>query len=167
MSKKDDIPAALDHVLYEIQMLLHALLAIGLRREKAILDGSGWLEVFAIHARNLNEFFGKQTGYPSDMKPNHFVAWDYSCYAFDNDLQTRANKQVAHLTYERETPEEKTGWAVCKIFESLQAPSLVFLKAVRAVDEMMNYKDNRSRTEELLVFLPRIRITDDKIIVMS
>lgn len=170
MSKKDDLPAALDHVLYEMQMLVRAFLVLVFRSEKSPMDDieySAWLEVFAIHARNLNEFFGRQDGRDSDMKPGHFVTWDYSRYAFNNDLHTRANKQVAHLTYDREAPEEKTGWTVGKIFEALQASSLVFLKAVKVVEELMNYKSNRDRTEGLLVALPKIYITHDKVMVMS
>jgi len=73
--KRDNKPAALDHALYEIEMLAHSLQALcrpGVPRSR---DGSGWLEVFAIHARNLNEFFAKEEEKGGYMKPHHFAAF--------------------------------------------------------------------------------------------
>jgi len=114
MRKRDDKPAALDHALYEIEMLAAALVAL-CRPGLSGADGSGWMEVFAIHSRNLNEFFGQNDPGGGYMKPSHFVEWTQS-YAFDTNLARRASSQVAHLTYDREKPEEKTQWSFECIF---------------------------------------------------
>lgn len=154
--KRDDKPAALDHVLYEIQMLAHPLIALSRSGVSASQDGSGWLEVFAIHARNLNEFFSEGEERGGYMKPHHFVTWTYS-YTFDTQLARRASAQIAHLTYDRERPEEKTPWPFKAHFTMLREPSLDFLQAVFAVDSLMSYHANRRRTEALISILPQIR----------
>ncbi len=153
--KKDDKPAALDHALYEIEMLSHALLALCRPGIAPGADGSAWLEVFAIHARNLNEFFAKEEEGGGLMKPHHFVSWTYP-YAFDAKLARRASSQIAHLTYDRERPEEKTSWPFQQHFTTLREQSLAFLRAVRVVDALMAYHANRARTDRLLDVLPRI-----------
>jgi len=154
MRKREDKPAALDHVLYEMQMLifsLHALSRPGLSRA----DVSGWLEVFAIHARNLNEFFDPQNSGGAYMRPDHFVPWAHS-YQFDRDLAGRASAQIAHLTYSRERPEEKTEWPFEKHFTALRTPSMDFLAAVKQVESLMAYHDNRLRTDWLLQAFPGV-----------
>jgi hypothetical protein len=154
--KLHDKPAALDHALYEIEMLTHALLALNRLGVATTADGSGWLEVFAVHARNLNEFFAKEEERGVYMKPHHFVMWTYS-YTFDSSLARRASSQVAHLTYDRERPEEKTSWPFAEHFRSLREQVLPFLQAVEKVDSQMAYQSNRARTQALLNLLPRIR----------
>lgn len=154
--KRDDKPAALDHALYEIEMLTHALIALNRPGIAPTADGSGWLEVFAIHARNLNEFFAKEEDRGGYMKPHHFVSWTYS-YTFDIALARRASSQVAHLTYDRERPEEKTPWPFAAHFISLRDQVLPFLQAVEKNDALMAYHSNRARTHALLDVLPKIR----------
>jgi hypothetical protein len=148
--------------LYEIEMLTNALLAL-CRPNLPPSDVSGWLEVFAIHARNLNEFFAKKDCGGAYMKPDHFVTWTYS-YAFDTDLVRRASSQVAHLTYDRERPEEKTPWPFERNFKALREPSLVFLRAISTVEPLMAYHTNKARTEALLAILPRIRFPGDELL---
>jgi hypothetical protein len=160
MRKKDDKPAALDHALYEIEMLTHALLALCRPGIPPTPDGSGWLEVFAIHARNLNEFFAKEKESGGNMKPHHFVPWNYP-YVFDKKLARRASSQIAHLTYDRERPEEKTPWPFATHFKSLREQSIAFLYAVTSVEALMAYRSNRTRTQRLLDLLPRIRFEED------
>jgi len=160
MRKKEDKPAALDHALYEIEMLAHSLLALNRPGVPPSPDGSGWLEVFAIHARNLNEFFAKTEEKGGYMKPHHFVPWTYP-YVFDSKLARRASSQIAHLTYDRERPEEKTPWPFKPHFKSLCEQSLTFLRAVVSVESLMTYHANRARAEALLDLLPRIRFEGD------
>jgi hypothetical protein len=161
MRKKDDKPAALDHTLYEIEMLTHALLALCRPGVPATADGSCWLEVFAIHARNLNEFFAKEEEGGGYMKPHHFVpSWTYR-YVFDTKLARRASSQIAHLTYDRDRPEEKTPWPFAPHFKSLRAQALSFLKAVTSDEALMAYHSNRARTQRLLDILPRIHFEGD------
>jgi hypothetical protein len=160
MRKKDDKPAALDHALYEIEMLAHSLLALCRPGVPLNRDGSGWLEVFAIHARNLNEFFAKGQEGGGYMKPHHFVAWTYR-YVFDTKLARRASSQIAHLTFDRERPDEKTPWPFEQNFKALREPALAFLRSVVVVDSLMAYHANRQRTEDLIALLPLIRFEGD------
>ena len=154
MKKRHDRPAALDHVLYEMQMLIHPLHALS-RAGLHPSDASGWLEVFAIHARNLNEFFDPKNPGKSYMRPDHFVEWSYA-YGFDRGLTGRASAQVTHLTYSRERPEEKTPWPFEKHFTALRGPSLRFLEAVVQIESLMVYHQNRARTIWLLRAFPGI-----------
>ena len=158
--KKEDKPAALDHVLYEIGMLAHSLLALNRPGIAPSPDGSGWLEVFAIHARNLNEFFAEGEEKGGYMKPHHFVPWTYT-YVFDSKLARCASSQIAHLTYDRERPEEKTPWPFERHFKSLREQALMFLRAVVLVEALLTYHENRARTKALLDLLPRIRFEGD------
>jgi uncharacterized protein YqgQ len=152
--KRSDKPAALDHVLYEIEMLTHSLIAL-YANGYSTPQKNAWLECFAIHARNLNEFFGKTAAGKSYMQPGHFVPWK-SSYTFNSDLARRASAHMAHLIYDRERPEEKAPWPIPEIFKSLREPSLAFLRAVAADRPLMAYDRNRERTESLLAELPKI-----------
>jgi len=155
MKKRDDKPAALDHVLYEMEMLVFSLHVLS-RRGLSTNDGSGWLEVFAIHARNLNEFFAPTDPGGAYMRPDHFVPWTFS-YQFDADLARRASAQIAHLTYDRERPEEKTPWPFEQHFTALRPPSVQFVTAVMQVESLMAYPKNRARAAVLLQAFPTVR----------
>lgn len=153
--RQADKPAALDHALYEMEMLIVALLALS-RPGISPADGSGWLEVFAIHARNLNEFFGPRSPGDEYMRPDDFVPWIYA-YAFDGRLAGRASAQIAHLTYNRERPEEKSPWPFETHFLELRTPAIEFLTAVTSVESLMDYQQNRARAAALLDTFPKIR----------
>jgi hypothetical protein len=155
VSKRNNKPAALDHALYEM-IMLHLSLPPLFDPSLQPVMRSGWLEVFAIHARNLNEFFGTKRRWAEDMRPEDFISgWSHG-YAFDSEIKDRADKQVAHLTYQRETPEEKTNWPVARILTNLRVPCLDFLRAVHTQKDLMGYNDNQVRTEMLLRELPKI-----------
>jgi len=88
------------------------------------------------------------------------VPWTYR-YVFDSKLDVRASSQIAHLTYDRERPEEKTPWPFEQNFKALREQSLDFLRAVVSVNLLMSYHANRARAEALLDLLPRIRFEGD------
>jgi hypothetical protein len=151
MQRKQASPADLDHVLYEIEMLSEGLKALHTRSAAPGADHNAWIESFAIHARNLNDFFGKKPrgGY---MKPDHFVK-DWGSYAFEKKIERRASNQIAHLTYDREGQQEKTRWPAKEFLNDLRKPCLSFLKAVAKVDALMAYDKNKQRTEALIALL--------------
>lgn len=154
MRKRDNKPAALDHVLYEMVMLVNSLSMLS-RPSLPAVESSGWLEVFAVHSRNLNEFFGDMGDGGGHMKPSHFFpTWNHS-YTLNKDLIRRANSQVAHLTYDRETPEQKTSWPLHPFFSALKEPCIDFLRKANADSELMAYKNNQARTTELLEALSK------------
>lgn len=154
MGKQKDKAAALDHVLYEIEMLANALITLT-RPNLSALERNVWIEVFAVHARNLNEFFCKKDFGKSYMKPSHFVLWQYD-YTLDNDLAKRASAHVTHLTYDREVPGKKTPWLVDNFFIPLQKQSIRFLNSVSQNESLMLFQNNRTRTAQLSGLLLRI-----------
>src|SRR5690242_4290830 len=103
-----NMAAELHHVLYEIKMLTRALLELS---NPNLPNGFGnaWMESFAIHARNLNEFFGLKKKHEEYMRAVDFIEWSIP-YHFNRKLNARASEQVAHLTFNRENPEKKTNW---------------------------------------------------------
>jgi hypothetical protein len=152
-----DKPAALDHVLYEMEMLRYALPRIRAASERG--EKNCFMEAFAIHARNLNEFFQKPPEHKTKarkhkhpvMKPHHFISeWQYHLYKSDGNLFERASTQVAHLTYNRESPDEKTEWLFGEIFSGLREPMETFLPRIWEVDPFMAYDRNRARTKQLM-----------------
>lgn len=150
--KLQDQPAALDHALYEIEMLIFC--AHKLRSFGPGWDGSALLESFAVHARNLDEFFGNEKEVNGYMKPGHFVpSWDYG-YRSDVALIRRASAQVSHLTYDRQTPQEKTAWDCPSITQRLLIPARQFLECVARDQALMAYQNNRERTLALLKLIP-------------
>ncbi len=154
MKKTPDKGAALDHVLYEIEMLTHALFVL-VNPNVVGHDRNAWIEVFAIHARNLNECFSGAVSGKAYMRPFDFVVWNFP-YQFDSQIACRASAQVAHLTYDREVPGEKTPWLIDKMFEPLRKASLRFLEQVVCVESLMSFQRNHERCKALLEFLPRI-----------
>ncbi len=155
MAKPRDHAAALDHVLYEIEMLTYSVLSLA----SGNLDGLSqnvWIEIFAIHARNLNEFFGAQKDVGAYMRPSHFVTWEYD-YSENNSLARRASAHVSHLTYDREIPGKKTQWATTEYFFPLQAQSLRFLGLISGVESYMAFQNNRTRTAKLIELLGSIK----------
>lgn len=155
-TEAEKMAAELHHVLYEMKMLTHAIFALS-ERNLPNDYRNAWMESFAIHARNLNEFFGHKKKHKQYMRAVDFVEWN-DPYKIDWKLNDRASEQVAHLTFNREGPEEKTDWDFKGIYESLRALSMKFLMAVAADETLMAWGDNRQQTEELLSFLPRIAI---------
>ncbi len=116
-----------------------------------------WIEVFAIHARNLNEFFCKKGFGKAYMKPDHFVTWKFD-YVFDESLARRASAHVAHLTYDREIPGKKTPWFLDAFFIPLQKQCMRFLELIAQNDALMAFQYNKARTDNLLNQLGRIQI---------
>jgi hypothetical protein len=152
MNKKGHQPAALDHIIYEMEMLFVSLCMV-CRPEMDSNQRTAWMEVFAIHARNLDEFFRPGEESKGRMKSHKFHTWKVP-YNKDTYILDRANSQIAHLNYNRETPEEKSGWDFKRVFEHLRNPCIEFLEGVMLDDDMMAYQNNRSRLEDIL---PRLR----------
>lgn len=139
-------------------MLTHSLFVL-IQGELSSSDRNAWIEVFAIHSRNLNEFFARKDSGGAYMRPDHFVQWLYD-YSFDSGLARRASSQVAHLTYDREVPGKKTPWVIDEYFFPLRNQAVRFLQEILSVPELMSFQRNRERTMSLLDFLPRIRIEE-------
>jgi hypothetical protein len=123
-----------EHLLYELQ--LFRWIAENLPRD----DGfplSALLESFAIHLRNLVDFFYTQ---PVNARNDDLVAADF----FDPpsawnpggipkslaDARERANKEVSHITYRRKSGSDPTKpWPVSDLFDEVYAVSTEFAAA--------------------------------------
>jgi len=112
-----------EHIQYEYDMLLWSARLLAFYKPEAINGAIGWtvhnglLNTFSIHARNLVQFLypskNKKDRNPTDISIKNFVS-ETDIVEFRSPMpelltfvNTKANKQVAHLTtnrieYERE-----------------------------------------------------------------
>jgi hypothetical protein len=127
---------AVGHIVYEIMMFngtnMKLQTGVSDQFEKNIL-----LESFAIHCRNLFDFFYKKRKYVDDI-----VAYDYISQKKQfihertktrilKNLTEKANKQVAHLTYKRNNYNRRTkGWSVGIIAINMNNTIVAFLKCL-------------------------------------
>ncbi|MGD0221642.1 MAG: hypothetical protein ABSF71_04840 [Terriglobia bacterium] len=118
--KEQELQQASVHVKYELDML--AATISFLSKDPGGTDQATWnayLESFVLHLRNLIDFF-----YPSkkpkadDILAEHYVTnvalWNAHRPVKTNFLreaETKANKQVAHLTYTRLAADKNWSWA--------------------------------------------------------
>jgi hypothetical protein len=120
-----------EHLLYEFHIFWWV--AENLAREKGFLL-SALLESFAIHLRNLIDFFYTQ---PENARNDDLVAADF----FDSpgawnlgqipkplcDARKRANKEISHITYKRKCAMDPTKpWPVADLFEEIHAVAQKF-----------------------------------------
>lgn len=143
-----NLPDALDHVLYEFKMLE----LTGRRLCEVRSPGetmSVYLESFIIHARCIDEFFCARTDARNKMRPCHFVD-DYPCKSEEHTHIRRMHNEVAHLSYDRKRPEGRADWPVKAVALPLFSVCLDFLRKIEAIDDLMAFADNRTRTKALL-----------------
>lgn len=79
------------------------------------------IEVFALHLRNLLDFFAPRSLRKTDVSAQHlFGGWespDLNIYL--TEARRMADKHVAHLTVERTSDPDMKSWAVEPIVRSL------------------------------------------------
>jgi len=107
------------HVEYEIRKLIETHNAL-VRDEVSEELHDPVLESFAVHTRNLIEFFYDRVKWPTDARAEHFFSdpakWKKLAGEKPPDFEeakAKVDKQISHLTYDRVglTQEEK-GWLV-------------------------------------------------------
>ena len=95
---------------------------------------SALLESFAIHLRNLIDFFYTP---PGKARDDHLVAADFfdSPTAWDPgaitkslaDARERANKEISHITYKRKSATDQTKpWPVAGLFKEVHSVAQKF-----------------------------------------
>ncbi|MGA2300734.1 MAG: hypothetical protein ABSG77_08565 [Candidatus Acidiferrum sp.] len=120
-----------EHLLYELHIF--RWVAENLPPEKGFLL-SALLESFAIHLRNLIDFFYTQ---PGKARNDDLVAADFfdSPGAWDpgaipkslEDARERANKEISHVTYKRKTATDPTKpWPVGDLFKEVHSVAQKF-----------------------------------------
>jgi len=102
-----------EHILYEVWMFYQTLIL--LKTAKRQIEINILLDAYAVHARNLFDFF-----YPDKKnRPDDMIIYDFIDRAiiFNRNktskkdllfIRKKANKQVAHLTYARNRYSLKT-----------------------------------------------------------
>ena len=127
---------ATEHLFYEVWMFYKTLFL--LRQPRNQIEINILLDAFAVHARNLFNFF-----YPkNNLKPDDMIVTDYLAKprVFDlsktkkSDLRfivKKANKQVTHLTYARNRYSQKTKpWPFVEIGQKMHKTLSSFYNAL-------------------------------------
>src|SRR3989304_9955978 len=126
-----------EHLAYEIQTLWHATSILNSLARQPIdhwfttAIRNVYLDSFAIHARVLHDFLFSLRPIDDDIVALHYVEnWASICppkTPLLNTLPTKANKQVAHLTYKRiEYEQSGKGWDFTGVFFEILGLLLIF-----------------------------------------
>lgn len=111
---------ACEHVLYEITHFVRAAQAIEAARA-GLFPMNFAIEVFALHLRNLLDFFAPRNARTTDAcATNFYKEWeepDLNLYL--REARWMADKHVAHLTTDRTADIDLKAWAVEPIVCSL------------------------------------------------
>ena len=140
---------ALDHVLYEMEML-HALPAL-LEASDRDVRQNAYLESFIVHARCLDEFFAKasqgQTG--RNMRASDFAPF-LKPVSLPDSLIDRMNREITHLGWTRKKPGTVGDcWKCSDVIAQLMKPALDFLDAVYQIEAIRSFGKNQSRIEAM------------------
>lgn len=111
---------AREHVLYEITHFVRATQAIE-AASAGLFPMNFAIEVFALHIRNLLDFFAPRNSRKTDACATHFYkewkAPELNVYL--QEARRMADKHVAHLTTDRTSDVDLKSWAVEPIVYSL------------------------------------------------
>lgn len=130
----EELVEASVHVLYEVDMLRATATGIATEINVDWMSHNAFTESFVVHARNLTHFLFPESPYRTDILAEHFFDtsehWESLRGRLPEDLEdvrARANKQMAHITYDRlEFVGEAKRWAYLEIFTAIQVLIEVF-----------------------------------------
>ena len=127
---------AVEHIVYEIMMFN----GTSIKLDSGIQDQfeiNTLLESFAIHSRNLFDFFYTKKKYEDDMSADDFIIKkkEFKLRRTKKrvlaNLTNKANKQIAHLTYSRNNYNPSTkGWNVSTITKNMHNTIVSFLSCL-------------------------------------
>ena len=111
---------AREHVLYEITHFVRATQAIE-AASKRLFPMNFAIEVFALHLRNLLDFFAPRNPRKTDACARHFYKnWKASeLNVYLREARWMADKHIAHLTTDRTSDVDMKAWAVEPIVYSM------------------------------------------------
>jgi hypothetical protein len=141
---------ACEHVLYEITHFVRAVQAVEAARA-GLFPMNFAIEVFALHLRNLLDFFAPRNAHKTDACARHFHSgWeDPKLDLALREARWMADKHVAHLTTDRTADIDGKTWTVPPITGSLVSIIERFARGADFVCE-----DFRDRVEDRLAELP-------------
>jgi len=137
---------AVEHIVYEIMMFNGTSIKLhsGIQDQFEI---NTLLESFAVHSRNLFDFFYTENRYKDDILANDFIIKKKEFKSkrtkkrILENLTNKANKQIAHLTYSRNNYNRSTkGWSVSAITKNMNKTILSFLSCLE-LQERELFKD--------------------------
>lgn len=111
---------ACEHVLYEITHFIRAAQAVEAARA-GLFPMNFAIEVFALHLRNLLDFFAPRYPRKTDACARHFhKGWEEpELNLYLREARWMADKHIAHLTTDRTADVDLRIWAVEPIVRSL------------------------------------------------
>jgi hypothetical protein len=111
---------ACEHVLYEITHFVRATQAIEAARA-GLFPMNFAIEVFALHLRNLLDFFAPRNARETDACAEHFFeGWeDPEFNVHIREARWMADKHIAHLTTDRTSDIDMKTWAIEPIVASI------------------------------------------------
>ena len=133
---ESDLKLALEHLLYERNMLLSLANGISSGIAGNSIINNALIESFAIHVRNLIDFF-----WSDKPKNDHVIAEDF--FEDKNDWFTkrpqlssllknsriRSHKEIAHLSYDRlRVQKSEKNWQVNEIVKDIEKAFKIFSK---------------------------------------
>jgi hypothetical protein len=133
---QDDLKKASEHLHYELGMLNSVAQAMVMNFAGAGVLNNAMLESFAVHVRSLIFFLFTENAKPDDVLAIHFVS-DPAAFETARGVkseilkngQSRAGKEVAHLTYERlKVTAETKPWRFVEIATELNRVMKIFLQ---------------------------------------
>lgn len=140
--RADELNRVCKHLRYEIQMLYAA--AQGLTSQ--VLAGSmahnALVESFAVHTRNLIDFFWRDSKDSDDVvagdfftEPEHWITNRPQISSLLQQAKKQAHKQVAHLTYTRiDIDLQDKQWHFIEIATELDGVFKLFLSKAPSGD---------------------------------
>jgi hypothetical protein len=149
MPANRDPKEALDHVVYEMEMMWHSLKAHPHVKEGFAANMA--LESIIMHARNLDEFFRVKTPKHDNMRVRDFVK-DFPLLTGGTSQLEKMNVDVAHLSYHRRRPGDllRAGWNLRALVRPLMEKSVAFLAHMMKEEVVMLAYNNRERCSSLL-----------------
>lgn len=132
---------AVEHVVYEFMMFRRTSEFLLTNIQDQLLKNIV-IESFAIHTRNLFEFFYKPKSRDDDIIASDFLLKKHEFRHRKSKKKTlavvwkKANKQVSHLTYARNNYDKRTkGWNVASIKPKMEMTIRVFLESLDGEDK--------------------------------
>lgn len=141
---------ACEHVLYEITHFVRAAQAIEAARA-GLFPMNFAIEVFALHLRNLLDFFAPRNARKTDACARNFCKdWEEpELNLYLREARWMADKHVAHLTTDRTSDTDLKTWAIEPIICSL-AP--IIMRFANGAD--LACESFRERVAERVAELP-------------
>jgi hypothetical protein len=128
-----NLALASDHLYYEITMLRFTACQLAARQAECDEPKNALLESFAVHVRNLRNFFFKKKPSLKDemLAIDYLDNWNPPKSEYLGRIEGKINAEISHLSYKRiEISPEAQNWKVDLIVAELEGVLTAFLQGV-------------------------------------